>query len=205
MKEKDTDKVDVLIGQVDTLGNVFESFDSEIKEMDGEQIVRFLDGMVNLGDKTWKIQADIIRHISKRSKYGDKAVETVAKKVSISRAYAFDLLKIAENIFEKDQTTRNLPGLGVGHYSIIVRNLSRIKAPIELLKKASDEGWSTVDLKKNIQGKKVEKKFKTVYYKMTEEKTPPTEWSSTKRISNKAYIMKDKNGTKFLEFKIFED
>lgn len=185
---------------------IYENVGDVLDTFEPDEILSVLEGTVESGEKSWKFQSDILKNISDRSKHGQKAVENVAKKVGISRSYAFDLLKINEKIFSKDPSTRRLPGLTISHYFAVVRSISKIKNPIEILNKASDEGWSTVDLKKYIanNGKEVEKEYKTEYFKLELQEDfdqLSKTWASSKKIGGGAYIVKDTNGVEYLELK----
>ncbi len=185
---------------------IYENVGDVLDTFEPDEVLSVLEGTVENGERSWKFQSDILRNIHDRSKHGQKAVETVAKKVGISRSYAFDLLKINEKIFTKDPSTRRLPGLTISHYFVVIRAYSKIKNPIEMLNKASDEGWSTVDLKAYIRnnGKDVEKEYKTEYFKLDfqdgfDQLTKT--WASSKKIGGGAYIIKDTNGIEYLELK----
>lgn len=185
---------------------IYENADDVIDNFEPDEVVAMLESTVYTGERAWKFQSDLLKNIHDRSKFGQKAVENVAKKVGISRSYAFDLLKINQKIFSKDPSTKLLPNLTISHYFAVIRALSKIKNPIEILNKASDEEWSTVDLKKYLKnnGKEVTKEILTDYYKLEKledfDQSTKT-WASSKRIAGGAYIMKDSNGDEYLELK----
>lgn len=192
--------LDYFTGVTDVCINVPAVFD----QIDGETVVELLEKAWNMGEKTWMLQAELLRLINDRSKYGDKAVENVAKQIGITRSYAFDLYKIAKNLLSQDEGLKNLPNLSVSHYITVIRNLKKVKDPIDILKLASDEGWSTKDLKKAIDGEKVEREYSINYFSMAEADVRDKEWAMYERISEKAYICKDRLGNMFLELKTFK-
>ena len=204
------DSIDIskIMNYFDGINGVCKNIEPVFEDMDADNIVDLLGKAHELGESTWKLQADLIRLINDKSKRGQKAVEDVAKELGISRSYAFELYKISKELLSKDEELRNDQNLLIGHYSAVIRAFDKIKDPIAFLKKASDDNLTPTDLKKLIAGKKIDKKFELKYYKLSEEDAKnfkDKEWAVTKKISNAAYIMKDRNGNSYLELKIFND
>lgn len=171
-----------------------------------DEVLSMLEGTVHNSEKSWKFQSDILKNVHDRSKFGQKAVENISKKVGISRAYAFDLLKINEKIFSQNPSTRNLPNLSISHYFTVVRAWNKINNPIELLFKASDEEWSTTDMRDYIKsnGAEVIKTITTEYFKIEKVEDfdqSKKSWESSKRLAGGVYIMTDTTGDQYLEVK----
>jgi len=202
-KEFDAGKV---IDFFNGVTGVCENIGPYLKTLTPEQVLALLEKAIEMGEKTWMFQADLLKVINEKSKYSDKAIETVAVQLGMSRSYAFELYKISKKLLTPHKELRSLPNLNVGHFTAVVRAWNKVDKPVEVLKKASDEQWSTTDLKKSIQGKKVEKTYKMEYYKLERKRDiADMDWSEYKRISPRVYICTDRNGVKYLELKVFDE
>ena len=176
-----------------------------IDDLSSDEILSLFEKSLEMGEASWMLQADVFRVVSAKTKYGDKMVESIAKRFNIKRSYAFDLKNVSKEFLTKDRSTRKLPNIGKTHFIVALRNKNYVDDPIEFLKKASDNSWSTVDLKKAMVGKKVEKTHTTEYFKLEKKKIDSDkEWAKMERISDRVWIHTDRAGDKYLQLKTYD-
>lgn len=175
------------------------------EQLDADTIVDLLEKAWNMGEKTWMLQAELLKLINDRSKHGDRAITHVAKELGITRSYAYDLYKIAKDILAKDETLKNLPNLNVSHFVACIRNAKKIVDPVDILKQASDEAWSVVEMKRFINGEKIDRTFETKFYKLTEINVDQEDWVVSDRLCERSSLHRDKKGDFICELKIYND
>lgn len=195
-----------LIGNIDKWVEDASEVKEIIKGANGEELLALLEALKDSNTKAWVVQSDILRHIHESAgKFKNKAIISVANDLDFSRGYCFALLKINKKIFDVAEDLRRAPKLTITHFAHVVNNLKRITDPIELLRKASEEGWSTSQMKAYIRGITPINNYTLSYFKIEESTTVSqnTNWSMVEKISPKANILTAQNGDKYLELKIF--
>lgn len=177
-----------------------------IKEANSEELLALLEALKDSNTKAWIVQSDILRHIhDSAGKYKNRAIESVAAEIGYSRSYCFTLLKINKKIFDVAEDLRQVPNLTATHFALVVNNLKRIPDPVELLRRAADNNWSTAQMKDDLAGRNPNVNFTYKYFKIEESTTVSsnTNWANTEKISSKVNILTAQNGDKYLELKVY--
>lgn len=204
METLETDK---LINYMTSLETVFENSRPFLTELSAEEIISLLQESVSMGEKSWMFQSDIIRIINDKTRHGDKAVLAIARELGLSKSHCYNLININKEFFDRDSTLRNLPNLTIGHFLKALKYLPT-KDPedlIDVLKQASDETWSCVDVDKFLKDQPLERTVTIQHFKLEEVERFPedTSWAETQRFGQKISILKAPNGDLILEKKTF--
>lgn len=196
------------VNGIELIGQSFTNVNPLLEEMNHDDLVGLLQQINGLETKNWVLQSDILVQIKKKAKRGDEAVKKTAAELNMSKGHAYELVKINEDILQKDPALRDIPNLTYTHYQVVIRQ-KEIKSSerIRKLKDASDNNWSPEQLKRTINNQPTNVTFEMAFYEIgpKEKKAPASDdqLMIQEKISADLAIVKTIGGKTYLQRRIY--
>ena len=203
------EKVGSLINYINSMNDVMFNMQDILDDIEVDDIVSLIEVANDNSRANWVFVSDLLSNVHKRSKYGDKAIDEIAKEVGMSRSYCFELLKINDQIFKRDSTLRESKFLTVTHFTNAIRNAKDPEDAIDYLKEADDQQLSAKELTMAIknQNPDIRRDQKTEYFEITpidKKAIEDKQWQEQKKLASNIYLMTDLKGVKYLEVKTYK-
>ena len=188
-----------IINYMENLGIVLDKLPDKFSSLNNLSLKEVLTLAIAMGQKTWVLQSYLLKHAADVAgpKLRNKAIVELAKEVGIARTKAYGLIRINEEILQKDFNVTTLDFIGISHFLKIVNLIDIIKKqkldPIKLLEDASENSWTVSKLENIITGT-TPIEYEEVWYEAKVIKQPLVD--STKNVSLNTYVDKYEDNNK---------
>lgn len=188
-----------IINYMENLGIVLDKLPDKFSSLNNLSLKEVLTQAIAMGQKTWVLQSYLLKHAADVAgpKLRNKAIVELAKEVGIARTKAYGLIRINEEILQKDFNVTTLDFIGISHFLKIVNLIDTIKKqkldPIKLLEDASENSWTVSKLESIITGT-TPIEYEEVWYEAKVIKQPLVD--STKNVSLNTYVDKYEDNNK---------
>lgn len=188
-----------IINYMENLGIVLDKLPDKFSSLNNLSLKEVLTQAIAMGQKTWVLQSYLLKHAADVAgpKLRNKAIVELAKEVGIARTKAYGLIRINEEILQKDFNVTTLDFIGISHFLKIVNLIDIIKKqkldPIKLLEDASENSWTVSKLENIITGT-TPIEYEEVWYEAKVIKQPLVD--STKNVSLNTYVDKYEDNNK---------